>query len=306
MTDAESVIEALMDGAAANRTAPCRQGSLDVVDSRGEPSPRLIATGDLHDNPMHFAHLLEEAGMSNVSRDQVEGEPAIAAGPAHLTLHELIHGDNLMSGMDLSYRMLTKAADYKRRFPYHVHTLLANHELAQISGAGIVKDGVRVVEAFNKGVEYVFGSDYDAVTAAINEFVRSMPLGLRCCTPQGDVLCTHSLPTAMAMGRFDLTVLTRELTEEDYQPRTGAAYLLVWGRGYDSQLLEDLVERWGINMFIVGHEKVDSGAMLVPPNAVVLNSDHARGVYLPVDLLNVPRPEHAVALAKPFPQPMSR
>ena len=37
----------------------------------------------------------------------------------------------------------------------------------------------------------------------------------------------------------------RDLTDDDYVPRQGSAHLMVWGRGYDSEQLEDLVERWG-------------------------------------------------------------
>ena len=293
MTDAHAVAEILREGAAAGRSAKCRTGSIDRIHAPG----RLIATGDLHDNPIHLLKLLEVAGLTG--EGWVEGQ-ASGEEPSHLVLHELIHGDNLMSGMDLSYRVLTRAADLKRRFPEHVHVLLANHELSQITGAGIVKDGVRVVEAFNAGVEYVFGGDADIVNAALAEFVRSMPLALRCITPKGDLLCAHSLPTAAIMNRFDTTVLSRELTEEDYQPRTGSAYIMVWGRKYDSELLEDLVERWGVNLFLLGHEKCENGVMLVPPNAVVLNSDHSRGVYLPIDLDHPPRPEEALAMCVPL------
>ncbi|MEY3230904.1 MAG: hypothetical protein RL689_993 [Planctomycetota bacterium] len=280
MTDAAEVTRVLLEGAAASRSAACRRGSIDVVHAPG----RLIATGDLHDNPMHMATVVEAANLA--STEEEAGKPR-----SHLVLHELIHGDNRLNGMDLSYRVLTRAADLKRRFPEHVHVLLANHELSQISGAGIVKDGVRVVEAFNAGVEYVFGSETDMVQAAIGEFVRSMPLALRCVTPKGDILCAHSLPTAAMMGRFDPKVLSRELTEEDYQPRTGSAYIMVWGRKYDTELLEDLAERWGVGMFVLGHEHCPDGVMLVPPAAVVLNSDHERGVYLPIDLEHPPRPE---------------
>ncbi|MFZ4429725.1 MAG: metallophosphoesterase [Phycisphaerales bacterium] len=280
MTDAAEVTRVLLEGAAASRSAACRQGSIDVVHAPG----RLIATGDLHDNPMHMATVVEAANLA--STEEEAGKPR-----SHLVLHELIHGDNRLNGMDLSYRVLTRAADLKRRFPEHVHVLLANHELSQISGAGIVKDGVRVVEAFNAGVEYVFGSETDMVQAAIGEFVRSMPLALRCVTPKGDILCAHSLPTAAIMSRFDPTVLSRALTEEDYQPRTGSAYIMVWGRKYDTELLEDLAERWGVGMFVLGHEHCPDGVMLVPPAAVVLNSDHERGVYLPIDLEHPPRPE---------------
>ncbi len=150
-------------------------------------------------------------------------------------------------------------------------------------------------------MEYVFGSDTDRVNDAIRDFVRSMPLALRCVTPAGDILVSHSLPPAAIMSRFDPSILSRDLRDEDYEPRRGSAHIMVWGRGYDAEVLEDLVERWGINTFIVGHEKVEQGVAFVPPNAVVLNSDHARGVYLPIDLADPPRaesmPARAVSLA---------
>jgi len=287
LTDPAVVIDALRAGAAANREAPCRRGSIDEISAEdpagtaGAPK-MLIATGDLHDNPLHFQRVVAAAGLDG------SGEPA------HLTLHEIIHGERLMNGMDLSYRMLARVALLKATHPGFVHVLLGNHELAQMQNAGIMKDGVKNVEAFHAGVDYVFGDDSVAVTAAINEFVRSMPLALRVRTPRGDILCSHSLPPAAVMGKFDTTVLERDLTDDDYQPRQGAAHLMVWGRGYDAEGLEDLVEAWGVYMFIVGHEKAAEGVALVPPNTVVLNSDHEKGVYLPIDLDAPPTPEEAV------------
>lgn len=286
-TDADSVVAALRAGAAANRAAACRTHSIDVI----RPPGTLIATGDLHDNPLHYGALLRAAGMHDGSD----------SAPRHLVLHEIIHSDRLFNGMDFSYRVLARVADLKARHPEFVHVLLGNHELAQITGAGIVKDGVRSVDAFNAGVEYVFGGDTDRVNDAIRDFVRSMPLALRCVTPRGDILVSHSLPPAAIMSRFDPSILSRDLRDEDYEPRRGSAHIMVWGRGYDAEVLEDLVERWGINTFIVGHEKVEQGVAFVPPNAVVLNSDHARGVYLPIDLADPPRaesmPARAVSLA---------
>lgn len=275
LANAEAVIAALHAGAVANRTAACRRGSIDLIEAPG----RLIATGDIHDNPMNFATVVEAAGLGDDPSDD----------PAHLTIHEIIHPPTLIGGMDFSYRGLARVAALKARFPEFVHTLLANHELAQVYGAGIVKNGVRVVEAFNAGVEYVFGEDADSVQDAIKDFVLSMPLALRCVCPQGDILCAHSLPAAANMARFDPTVIGRDLTEDDYRPRAGSAYFMVWGRGYDHELLEDLTERWGVNLFILGHEHAENGYALVEPNALVLNTDHAKGVYLPIDLSHKPR-----------------
>lgn len=319
-----------MAGAAANRAAACRRGSIDWVEpSRDRSGRTLIATGDLHDNPIHFARLVEVAGMgggtSSEAARQGESEagseqaaspspPGLAASlprslapPSHLVLHEIIHSDRLINGMDFSYRALARVAALKAEFPEHVHTLLANHELAQVVGAGIVKDGVKVVEAFNDALDYVFADEAPRVAEAIAEFVKSMPLALRCVGGGGsgaagaggggrEILCAHSLPAPWMMNRFDPGILRRELTEADYEPRRGSAHLMVWGRGHDPEQLEDLVERWGVNFFILGHEHAEHGAMFVPPCAIVLNSDHERGVYLPIDLERPPRAEEAMGM----------
>lgn len=282
LRDPDHVIRLFKEGTEANRDARCRVGSIDRI----EPPGTLIATGDLHDNPVHMGRVVEAAGMGiNATQDQHSH---------HLTLHELIHSDRLMNGMDMSYRALARAAALKAAYPERVHLLLANHELSQIVGAGIIKDGIRVVEAFDAGVEFAFHDRAEEVEQAIDDFVRAMPLALRCVTPRFDILCAHSLPGIGMMQRFDPSVLSRDLTPEDYEPRVGSAHLMVWGRGYDAEQLEDLVERWGVNMFILGHEKAENGVKLVPPNAIILNSDHERGVYLPIDLSDPPTVSEAI------------
>lgn len=318
--NADAVVAALDAGALANSSAACRQGSIDRI----APPGRLIATGDLHDNPAHLARLIDVAGLSGpesgASNQETEASgpvskvddaestsapipPLPASAPSHLVLHEIIHSDRLYNGMDFSYRALARVAALKAAFPEQVHVLLANHELSQVVGAGIVKDGVRVVEAFDAGVEYVFGEDSGRIRGAIARFIRSMPLALRCSSPAGDILVSHSLPNPAMMSRFDPQVLERELTDADYEPRQGSAHLLVWGRGYDAELIEDLVERWGVGLFILGHEKIDEGARFIRPCAVVLNSDHDRGVFLPLDLDRPPRAEEAVRMAIPLALP---
>ncbi|NRA57449.1 MAG: hypothetical protein HRU13_04955 [Phycisphaerales bacterium] len=295
LSSVDEVCHTLEAAAEAGLNAACRRGPIDWVEGPG----RLIATGDIHDNPLHLSRIIEAAGLDGDPEQTPESERS------HVTLHELIHGEHLMGGVDFSYRALTRVAALKRAFPEHVHVLLANHELAQIVGSGIVKDGVRVVEAFNDGVERVFGDDAARVHEAIEVFVRSMPLALRCETPRGVIQCSHSVPSPAMMGRFDASVLDRDLAEDDYRPLTGSAHMMVWGRHYDAESLEDLVERWGVTMFILGHEKVPEGARFVEPCAVVLNSDHGNGVYLPIDLANPPEPRDAPRSAKRLSEPVS-
>jgi hypothetical protein len=295
----DAVVDALARGTVANTGASCRRGSIDVVSCTPERPQRLIATGDLHDNPLHMARVVRAAGL--------DVEDAASGARAHLTMHELIHPDQLTGGLDFSYRVLARVAALKAMHPEHVHTLLANHELAQASGGRILKDGVLSVEAFDDGVRAIFPEEADAarVMTAVREFILSMPLALRMrveALDGGDVVCAHSLPAPTAMSRFDAGVLERPLCEADYVAREGSAHLLVWGRGHTAESLEFLATRWNVGAFILGHEKAEQGYFVVPEDAprsplssmerdahdiriphrgaVVVNTDHARGVYL--------------------------
>ncbi len=269
---ASAVSGALRAGAEANLSALCRTGSVDVVRAPGT----LVATGDLHDNPMNFGRVMELADL--------EGRT-----DTHVTLHEVIHGGSLMQGLDFSFRALARVAALKAAYPERVHVLLANHELSQIAGMGVVKDGVRMVEAFNEGVDYVFGGEAGGVHEAVAGFVRSMPLGLIAEGADGRrILCAHSVPEEFLMDRFDASVLERPLCEADYEPRRGSAHLMVWGRAHSAEHLERLGARWRVDGFVLGHEKAEDGALHVPPHGVVLNSDHPNGVALLLDLDALP------------------
>jgi len=265
----QTVINALETGTRANLAAACRHGSIDHVTQPGQ----LIATGDLHDNPLHLARLVRAAGFESMD----------PAAHRHLTLHELIHSDRLVNGMDFSYRVLARVSALKAAFPEHVHVLLANHELAQLTGSEVAKDGIRFVAAFDEALEFAFHGDAPAVRASVRGFIRSMPIALRMAHGGGDLLCSHSLPGPERMDRFDASILERELADDDYLARTGSAHFLVWGRNQTQEQLTALAERWGISLFLLGHEKAESGAMALGENAVVLNSDHDRGIYAELD-----------------------
>src|SRR5262245_24015352 len=117
LQNAATVREIFLAGARANRGAACRAGSVDRIG----PPGTLIATGDIHDNPLHFARLVEVAGMGEEqarrhagtqARSEDVSSPASvppclrASVSSHLVLHEIIHSDRLINGMDFSYRAL--------------------------------------------------------------------------------------------------------------------------------------------------------------------------------------------------------
>ena len=268
--DAEAVIDVLGAAAEHCRTERYRTHSTVRLPKRG----RLLATGDLHDNPYHFDAVIRAASL-DLSSDH------------HLLLHELIHGENLINGLDLSYRMLVRVAELKNRYPDQVHPILANHELAQMTGRSISKGAGDNRLLFDGGLAYVFGEEDDAprVREALNAFMRSWPLAV---VTESGVLCAHSLPRDAMLPKFDAGILERDLHEEDYDSGTGSAYLMVWGRNHTDRTLDTLAERWKVSTFILGHAFAESGYEPLGRRGIILNSDHERGAVLPIDLTATP------------------
>ncbi|MCA9289551.1 MAG: metallophosphoesterase [Phycisphaerales bacterium] len=261
-------------------TAPFRVRSTVRLPATG----RLLATGDLHDNPVHLAKIRRLARLE-------------AAPDHHVVLHEMIHSERLVNGVDLSYRVLGRVAELVTRYPAQVHPLLANHELAQMTGKGVSKGAGNNCELFDAGLEFVFGDDWAEVADAIDAFIRAMPLAL---VSASGVLCAHSVPAARDMDRFDLGVLDRDLVEADYESRTGAAYLMTWGRGHDAEHLARLADAWDVRLFCLGHEHAETGFEARTALSIILNSDHEHGAVLPIDLAAPPTTEDAAYAVIPL------
>ncbi len=262
--DAPAICELFEQAAACMLENPLRTGCCVHLPARG----RLIATGDLHDNPMHFRKIIASADLG-------------AGSDHHVILHELIHGERLINGMDFSHRLLIKVAQHVVAYPQQVHPLLANHELSQYTGRPVSKGQGNAVLQFDDALDYVFGDDAGSVRDAMRVFFRAMPLALK---TQSGILCAHSLPNARMMGSFDHDVLDRALDEDDYHPPAGAAYLMTWGRAFKQGAIDQIAQQWGVELFILGHQHVETGAELHMERMVVLNSDHDRAVLLPLDL----------------------
>jgi hypothetical protein len=265
MPSATEVIETFDTAAEENRLSPLRFEQTVVLPATGE----VWMTGDLHDHRTNFAKLLRAADLGN--------HP-----DRHLVLHELIHGDHFdQNGADDSWQTLYKAADLKASFPRQVHFMLANHDLAQIQGEGIMKAGLSVCEAFTAGVKRDFSADGDAVSFSISEFLLSLPLAVRC--PHGLFFC-HSLPTDSQVDKFDFTIFDRALTGRDFIRRTGPVYQLVWGRNMSPETAAKFAEQVGTKILVTGHQPQDNGYMVNGDRHLIIASEHNQGVFLPIDL----------------------
>lgn len=278
---ADQVVETLGAAADENRMSPLRQEQVVNLPAEGE----LWMTGDLHDHRRNFDKFVRAADLGNNPQ-------------RHVVLHELIHGDHYdVNGAEESWVTLHRAAELKCDFPEQVHFLLANHDLAQIHGKGIMKAGLSVCEAFSKGVKKCFEGQHNIVTMAITEFLLSFPLAVR--APNG-IFCCHSMPTDDQIEKFDFTVFDRPLTGPDYAQRTGPVYQLIWGRNMTPATVDKFAEKVGAKLIITGHQPQDMGYATNGERHLILASDHNQGVFLPIDLTQEYDLEHLTRRLKKF------
>jgi len=262
---ADHVIETFETATEENQVSSLREHQVVKLPADGE----VWIAGDLHDHQRNFEKFIKAADLANNPQ-------------RHVVLQELIHGDKVdANGAEGSWEMLYRAAELKCDYSGQVHFLMANHDLAQIHGEGIMKAGISVCEAFNAGVRRDFPTGSSSVTVAITEFLLSLPLAVR--APNGLFMC-HSLPPDDQIEKFDFTVFDRPLTGNDYRRRTGPVYQLVWGRKTTPAGVATFADKVGAKLIIVGHQPQESGYAVVGDRLLIIASDHNQGVFVSTDL----------------------
>ena len=262
-SDGRIVAETLREAGRLNREDRNRTGSLLTFGSAGQ----LVVTGDMHGHLRNF--------------EKLQRFCALAQSPGRMVLlHELIHVEpDPVTGADLSIDLLVRAAAWKCEFPDNVFFIQSNHELSQRHGHEITKGGRYVLADFERGVTLRYGDAAADVLSSIDAYIESLPLAAR--TANG-IFISHSLPDALYVDSFDLSLLEREPTAADCAPG-GAAYALVWGRFQTPDVVERFARRVGADVVIVGHTPQESGYARIG-RLLILASDHMHGVFLPVDL----------------------
>lgn len=261
----DEFVEIFQCAAEENRLSPMRAQQVVHLPAEGE----VWIAGDLHDHRRNLEKLLFVTDLENNPHRQ-------------LVLQEVVHGDHWdQSGAEGSWETLARIADLKCKFPRQIHFLLANHDLAQIHGEGIMKGGQSVCAAFNKGVKRDFGAYAGVAQAAITEFLLSFPLAIR--TSNG-LFLAHSVPTDGEVPNFDYTVFDRELTGADYQRKTGPVYQLIWGRRTTPPFVDLFLEKLGAKLTVTGHQPQEMGFATNGEHQLIIASDHNQGVFLRASL----------------------
>lgn len=280
MKDAKEAAEALRTAAALNMEDPLREGCLLKFPDYGQ----VVMTGDMHGHRRNFQKLQYFCQLEQF-------------GARHVMLHELIHEDvQTLDAVDTSHELLTEAARWKCAFPDQIHFLLSNHELAQVTGHEISKNGRIVTRDFERGVEESYGAGALKVLEGVEAFIRSFPLAGR--TPNR-VFLSHSLPSPLQVPSFDPAVLGRKMNRIDLGER-GSAHMMVWGRYHTEPALKALSDVLDVDFFICGHQPQESGYEVLHDRMIILASEHNHGVFLPLDLSKPVTLSKLTANIRPF------
>lgn len=271
--------ETFRQAAKLNAMDPWRDGN--VVNLPGDRE--AIVAGDLHGNRAGLAKIVAYADLDRFSC-------------RCLVLQELIHGPpDERAGQDRSVEVLLRAARLRIVHPQQVLFVLTNHDVAQMTGGEVMKDGREQCRQFDAGVRFAFGDGAEEVRAAVGEFLRSMPLAVRC---DNGTLISHSLPSPRR-APAGLEVLVRPYRPEDLA-RGGAVYEWTWGRGHTEEHLEALAGLLGVKFFVLGHQPTEMGYELLGQRAIIIASDHEHGcvLHLPADAQ--PTAENAESFTRPL------
>lgn len=280
MIEVASPVEILKEAARLNREDPLREGSLLRFPDYGQ----LVMTGDMHGHRRNFQRLQKYCDLAHFA-------------PRHVVLHELIHEEPAnFTSPDTSYELLIEAAKWKVEFPDQVHFLLSNHELAQLTGAEISKNGRVVTNVFEDSVHKAFGGQGCAVVEAIEEMIRSYPLAGR--TPNR-VFISHSLPGPRELPNFDPSVLTRLPRKEDLTDG-GSGHMLVWGRYQTENAINSLCNILDADFFLCGHQPQETGYDVLHNRMIILASEHNHGVFLTLDLSKPVTLDYLLKNIRPF------
>jgi hypothetical protein len=280
LIDVTDTIQALRKATELNLEDTLLKGSTLHFPAYGQ----LVVTGDMHGHRRNFAKLQRFCDLAH-------------APARHVMLHELIHEEpEAWNAPDTSYELLIEAARWKCEFPDQVHFLQSNHELSQLTGHEIAKNGRIATFEFERSIRNAFAGAATELLTAISEFIRSLPLAGRTAT---GIFIAHSLPSPRDLPRFDPGVLSRPTREHDLV-EPGSAYLLVWGRYQTAEELEALRLMLSCDYFVCGHQPQEGGYDVLHERMLILASDHNHGVFLPFDLSKPYTVEELVACIRKF------
>ncbi|HEX3451023.1 MAG TPA: metallophosphoesterase [Isosphaeraceae bacterium] len=261
MPDPKKVLTTVRRASELTRTTPGRSGGIVALETAAE----VMVVGDLHGNIAAFKKVLAIAAL--------ERNPG-----RHLILQELIHGPLMYPDDkgDRSHQLLDVFTALKCQYPERAHLILGNHELSELTGRSIGKDGEGLNAKFRRGVETAYGESAGEILESYKTLFASLPLAVR---TRNRVYVCHTIPDESDLGNLDLELLKADVWPEDAMKRRGTIYALTWGRDTAPETADRFSAMVDADLFVTGHQPCDQGFRQANHRQIIIDGTHRHASY---------------------------
>ena len=261
MPDPQKILATVRKAAELMRTTPGRAGSVITLDDVDE----VMVVGDLHGNLPAFRQALTIAALDRHPR-------------RHLVLQELVHEINKHDAdqPDRSHRLVDLVSALKCQYPHRVHLILGNHELSELTGRIIGKDGHALNLRFRQGMELTYGARTADVFEAYLALFAALPLAVR---TANRVFVCHTLPDARYLDELDLALLNADHWPKETMKRGGTIYALTWGRDTTSETADRFAAMVDADWFITGHQPCEEGFRQASHRQIIIDGTNPNPAY---------------------------
>lgn len=253
MPDPARVLATVRQATRIFRETPGRRGSQVILDDAED----VVVVGDLHGNVPALSKVLEFAALDKHKK-------------RHLVLQELIHGPRMYpdDGGDRSHQLVDLVCALKCQFARRVHVILGNHELSEITGRAIAKNGVPLNALYHIGVRTAYGAMSEEICDAYRELFLAFPLAVR--TPNRVLLC-HTMPDDWWLETFDSTILDADEWTPAQMARGGSVYMLTWGRDIGEETVNRFLAMTDADWLVTGHQPCDEGFAVANHRQIIID-----------------------------------
>jgi hypothetical protein len=262
MPDPQRILSTVRKAAELMRTTPGRTGSLITLDQAED----VMVVGDLHGNLAAFRRALALSALDQHAR-------------RHLVLQELVHeinkGDD--ERIDRSHRLVDLVSALKCQYPERVHLILGNHELSELTGRIIGKDGQALNLRFRQGMELAYGSKTNEIYQSYLDLFAALPLAVR--TPNRVFVC-HTIPDGTHLDSLDLGLLQGSVWPPEAMKRGGTIYALTWGRDTTEETINRFATMVDADWFITGHQPCDEGFRQANHRQIIIDGTNPLPAYI--------------------------
>jgi hypothetical protein len=261
MPDPRKLLATIRRATELTRSTPGRAGAIVTVDRAMD----VMVVGDLHGNLPAFKKVLAAAALDR--------HP-----DRHLVLQELVHGplEYQNDGGDRSHQLVDVVAALKCQFPERAHLILGNHELSELTGRVIGKEGEALNAKFRRGIDTAYGASAEEVYESYKSLFAALPLAVR---TKNRVYVCHTVPDASDLDSLDLTLLAADVWPEEALRRRGTVYALTWGRDTTPETAARFAAMVDADWFITGHQPCDEGFRQANERQIIIDGTDPLPTY---------------------------